>query len=471
MNLSVRLVALGVSGPIVGLAIFLALSSSMVVDLSQQAKLELTALFDQDNRSNLMLTMSMMQRDARIIATQMQRDSEHLATQLRRKLTLASNGNLLWDGQPLAPGSAPQRLNPVLGLPLTIPSETASIYWRTTQGRWQRLTGVDNTGQPLAAGWQPPAATIQELEASVARTNGGPKARNRMLLRNGVWRMTRLTPLLEPGTGRSQQLILAVGVSTDAANRILAKSAQLFPSKTHQLAFYGFTAQGSIFCSYAKPSRASCDTLRRAMLSSGGIPRLDGSHHDTLSERAIQLAGRPGKPAGQQQLVLASFPSWNRLVVILVEESQLNRSLAPLRQATTQMLVMLVAATLLLVAGCATAAWRIAAGIKQELHLLAAAADSIAAGRSRTQLRYGADDALGRLVQAFNRMASAVADREDSLRERIRTLEIDINEQTLQGQVCSITANPSFDALSQRAREMRERRRRQLDSGNQSGIS
>ncbi|MCP9792069.1 hypothetical protein KBZ20_08835 [Vulcanococcus limneticus Candia 3F8] len=471
MNLSARLVALGVSGPIVGLAIFLAISSSMVVDLSQKAKLELTALFEQDNRTNLMLTTSIIQRDARIVATQLQRDSEHLATQLRQRLTLASHGNLLWDGQPLAPDSAPERLNPVLGLPLTIPSETASIYRRTNQGRWQRLAGMDSAGQPLAAGWQPPAATVQELEARLEPTNGGLEARNSLLLRHGVWRMARLTPLLKPDSGRSQQLILAVGVSTDAANRILARSAQLFPNSTHQLAFFEFTPQGRIFCSFAQPSRASCDTLRRAMLSSGGIPRITDSHHDTLSERALRLPRRPGSPARQEQLVLASFPGWNRLAVIQVEESQLSRTLAPLRQATAQMLLLLLAATLLLVAGCATAAWRIAAGIRQELQLLAAAADGIAAGRSRTQLHYGADDALGRLVQAFNRMAGAVADREDSLRERIRTLEIDINVQTLQGQVCSITGNPSFDALTQRAREMRERRRRQLARENQPGIS
>jgi hypothetical protein len=62
-------------------------------------------------------------------------------------------------------------------------------------------------------------------------------------------------------------------------------------------------------------------------------------------------------------------------------------------------------------------------------------------------------------------MAGAVAEREASLRERIRNLEIDINQQVLNGQVCSITQDPNFAALNQRAREMRARRnQRQADA-------
>ena len=51
MRLSVRLIALGVSGPIVGLGMFLAVSMVTSIQLAQTAKTELTALFDQDNRT------------------------------------------------------------------------------------------------------------------------------------------------------------------------------------------------------------------------------------------------------------------------------------------------------------------------------------------------------------------------------------------------------------------------------------
>lgn len=68
------------------------------------------------------------------------------------------------------------------------------------------------------------------------------------------------------------------------------------------------------------------------------------------------------------------------------------------------------------------------------------------------------DSAIGPIVKAFKRMSTAVERRENQLRQQIRELEIDINPVVLQGQVGSILADPSFDALSERARAMRKRR-------------
>jgi HAMP domain-containing protein len=462
MRLSVRLMALGVSGPIAGLGIFLALSTTTVVDLSRRAKLELTALFDQDNRTNLMLTTSMIQRDARSLADQLEADSKRLMLEVRRNLSVSNAGIPLWKGSPLTAANAPARLNPVLGMPLTIPTESSSIYFQDRQGLWRRLAGVDSTGKALPENWVPPAQTMRDINAMTKLSNGRFVARNSMFLGEGGWRMTRLTPLQEGN--QPQRLMLGVSVRTDAANQVLASSASLFPYKNHQVAFFGFTPSGAFYCSYAQPTRQTCETLRGAMLSSGGIPKPDNSRHEVLGERAIQLASQPGGTPQAQRLFIATFPSWNWLAVILVEESLLDNTLLPLRQATSHMLVLLVGASLLLVAGCAVAAWQIAEGIQRELRALAQAADGVAAGSSRTQLHYAGDDALGRLVQAFNRMAGAVAEREDVLRARIRTLEIDINVQAVKGQVCSITQDPSFEELTARARKMRNRRQQQLSS-------
>ena len=55
MRLSLRLLALGVSGPLVGLGMFLAISAGTVMQLSRKANLEMTELFNQDNLQVLSL--------------------------------------------------------------------------------------------------------------------------------------------------------------------------------------------------------------------------------------------------------------------------------------------------------------------------------------------------------------------------------------------------------------------------------
>lgn len=456
MRLSIRLLLLGVTGPIAGLGIFLGLSATTVLDLSHKARLELTALFDQDNRTNLMLTTSMIQRYTQTIADQLESDSERLVGKLTQDLRMDPAGNLFWKGRAISFAEAPRYLNPVLSMPLTTPTESAGIFRLDPQGRWRRLSGVDSNGNALPPNWSPPAQTMRDITAMSRLSDGQFVARNSILQGHTGWRMTRLTPLKKQGT---QRLILSVSVRTDAANAVLESSASLFPYKNHRVAFFGFTPSGSFYCSYARPSKQTCDLLRQVMNRSGGIPQPDASAQHLLIERAVLAPRHQATEPEPQRLFMATFPRWNWLAVILVEESLLDNDLIPLRTATGRLLVLLVGATLLLIAGCAIAAWHIAEGIKRQLRRLAEAADGIATGRSRLRLDYGADDALGRLVLAFNRMAAAVADREASLRARIRTLEIDINDQTLSGQVCSIIQSPNFDALSQRAREMRARRR------------
>jgi hypothetical protein len=46
MRLSVRLLVLGVTGPLVGLGLFLGLSTASIMDLARVAKVDLGRLFD-----------------------------------------------------------------------------------------------------------------------------------------------------------------------------------------------------------------------------------------------------------------------------------------------------------------------------------------------------------------------------------------------------------------------------------------
>ncbi len=74
-----------------------------------------------------------------------------------------------------------------------------------------------------------------------------------------------------------------------------------------------------------------------------------------------------------------------------------------------------------------------------------------------------ADGAMAPVLAAFRRMSSAVARRETQLREQIRELEIELNPAAVQGQVGSILADPSFQAISERARALRQRRQQRMD--------
>lgn len=63
------------------------------------------------------------------------------------------------------------------------------------------------------------------------------------------------------------------------------------------------------------------------------------------------------------------------------------------------------------------------------------------------------------LLEAFQRMAGAVSKRETDLRATIQDLEIKINRTAVATQVTTIVADPTFSALSERAKAMRARRR------------
>jgi methyl-accepting chemotaxis protein len=279
----------------------------------------------------------------------------------------------------------------------------------------------------------------------MVQANQNNPAVNTMIKWGDAWQMSRVQALLnEDGAPR---LALGVSLPSDAAKIILETSSQLLPYREHKVAFFGQAANGGLVCNYATPSPQTCETLKSVLAQSGGIPE---RFSNEVTER--QLRHR------QSRLFVAGFPLWNWLAVVQISNGELESAWAPLRKEATQLVSLLLVGTGLLIAGCAIAAWKIGEGIKKELRILADGANAIAAGNSRLKLAYSGDDALGRLVEAFNQMAKAVGDREDRLKERIQTLEININERELHGQVCSITNDPHFDELSSRAKAMRNRR-------------
>jgi putative effector of murein hydrolase LrgA (UPF0299 family) len=458
MKLSARLILLGISGPIAGLGLFLIVATSASIKLAQIAKLQMTQLFDQNNRTRLLMATTMIQQEAQVATEQILEDSTQLHKALQ-PLRLDGQGRLIWRGQAISLAQARRQLNPVLQLPLSMPSETAAIFYHVNGEGWRRVTGVSSDGQSMSGNGWVTAANQREIEQLYLAAPGKIVPRNTMLRRDGEWRMTRITPL-HPRQS-NQRLALVVSVSDDAATRILSTSANLFPFDQHRVAFFSSDPTGKPICTYQAPTPTTCAELLEKMKRSGGVPTAHRSTTADLSEREVSRPGLPGKGASAKEtLFIATFPYWNWITVISVEGELLTQTLQPMRQSTIEILVVLVVSSAVLVMLCGYAALRFARSINRQLLQLATAADAIAGGDRGLKLDYPDDDALGKLVRAFNAMANAVYAREDSLRAQIHVLEINISEQALQGQVCSITDQPGFNRLSDRARTMRERRQR-----------
>lgn len=467
MKLSARLILLGISGPIAGLGLFLIVATGASIRLAEIAKIQLTELFNQDTRTRLLLTTSIIQQEAQTASNHILKDSQLLQKELQ-PLEMDRQGRLIWKGRQMSLDQAQAELNPILRLPLSLPSETGALFYRTSGQRWRRLTGISSNGSSISGNSQVIEANQREIEMLYTAGQGKIVPRNAMLRRDGEWRMSRITPL-HPNQSE-QRLALVVSVSNNAATRILSTSANLFPYDQHRVAFFSSDPINPPICTYQAPKPTTCADLLKALQRSGGVPTPHHSSTAELSERQVPLTEPTGYSTqprlsgngarSKETLFIATFPNWNWVTVIGVEGELLSDTLRPMRQSTIEIVVTLVTSSAILVGLCGYAAWRFARSINRQLLQLATAADSIAGGDRGLQLDYPADDALGKLVRAFNAMAKAVSDREDSLRAQIHVLEINISEQALQGQVCSITDSPGFNRLSDRARAMRERRQR-----------
>ncbi|MBW4531607.1 MAG: HAMP domain-containing protein [Aphanothece saxicola GSE-SYN-MK-01-06B] len=462
MRLSLRLLLLGISGPLVSLAIFLVLATIGSIRLAQKAQIEINSMFDHDNLSSLSVTTSIIQKSASAISQDIFQDSQELRAALA-PLRLEANGRLTWKGQSLTTAEAPAVLNEQLRLPLAMPQERAAVYYRDRTGTWRRLAGITSRGKALKPGAPARPATVSDFEHLFKGAPTAEVARNTMVQMDGEWRMARLTLLSgrKPGEGH---LALLVDVSTQAASQLLAAGSSLFPTDTHQAAFFGISPTGALYCSYQTPGTEACVDLAMAMRQNGGVPDPRALGLSRTFERKALVSPLGTDQPVQQHLYIATFPEWNWLAVVSVEEEALADALVPMQEARDRMVRRLVVLTLILIGASGVAAWLISRGIQRQLRELATAADAIADGQDHQALTYPADDAIGRLVRAFNRMSGAVADRESSLRAQIRQMEIDINASELQGQVCSILNDPGFEQLSARAQAMRQRRLEQISA-------
>ena len=98
------------------------------------------------------------------------------------------------------------------------------------------------------------------------------------------------------------------------------------------------------------------------------------------------------------------------------------------------------------------------------LAALSAAAGAVEGGQyDAALLQPVADrpDELGRLARIFQKMAAEVQSRERQLRQEVERLKVEIDEVRKQEQVSEITESAYFQELQQKAKALRQGRRRQ----------
>lgn len=96
----------------------------------------------------------------------------------------------------------------------------------------------------------------------------------------------------------------------------------------------------------------------------------------------------------------------------------------------------------------------------RQVEVLTSAASAVeAAGFDPATLRLepviARDDALGRLARVFSNMAREVYSREQRLKERLQSLQIEIDSARQEKQVSSITGTAYFKGLREKAGELR----------------
>jgi HAMP domain-containing protein len=350
---------------------------------------------------------------------------------------------------------------------MSLPSVTSTVFTRSSSGQWEKLTEVSQQRTTSEPAWKPDATYIEALNNAASGHNQHAKSKNLVLKQGTEWKPTRLTRISSPQS--RHPIVLALAVNTDYASTFSKALSPGAYNGKKQFAFFDYR-QGILNCIYEPQRSSACTSLAKAIRSSGLIASLN-SPKAWPTPRQLKSRIEIQQPDGSTRqvpvrIVITRMTDWNAMAAISIEEDLFKQALMPVKEGIHYVNIFLTMTGLLLIGGCAFAAWRLSQRINGQLMLLANAANEIAEGHTNLQLEYKENDSIGALVNAFNRMASAVTDREDSLRERIETLEININHNLLVGQVCSITDSPEFSDLSRRAQLMRERRYRQLQKQN-----
>ncbi len=229
MGLSTRLIVLGVSGPLVSMAIFFLISSMTALRLSREAGHDITKLIDQDNLTRVRTATRLIQSSADQTADYLSDDSKRLAASLQ-DLGMDPDGGFRWKGQPLSREAAEQVVINALRLGLATPNKSASVYYTREGKSWLRLAGVTDKNTTLPTLWRVPDTTAKQLESLDLTPSGTLLTQSTLVREDHGWRLSELTALgPDPVPAR---LVLSVSVRTDAASSLLETATNLFPRLT-----------------------------------------------------------------------------------------------------------------------------------------------------------------------------------------------------------------------------------------------
>jgi signal transduction histidine kinase len=155
--------------------------------------------------------------------------------------------------------------------------------------------------------------------------------------------------------------------------------------------------------------RAFADELDMTTSAHVSFVHTDASN---VATRITPTAPFPGGAESAETVVLPLMSSTGARIDVVLRRS-LADAMAPYQPLRTMLLVLFALAAVVSIAG---GIW-IARDVSQPVHHLAEAARQIEAGQYGATVPLARQDELGALAASFNRMGSAVAEREERLRE------------------------------------------------------
>jgi methyl-accepting chemotaxis protein len=249
--------------------------------------------------------------------------------------------------------------------------------------------GTRAVGTPLAAD-HPALAPLRAGEAFV-----GPAALF------GTRYMTQYTPVLD----EAGEVVGALFIGFDIAAGLSSLESSVAMSTVGEGGYFVIVdraangGKGSVLVHPDAAGKAPSE-----LLDVDGKPFLQPFLDAGVAEAAVEIPGADGKP---ERWILASYPfdAWNWVVVGMQPEAEIEAAGATMR---TRMMIAAAVLTGLLCALLWLASRRI---IGRPLGQAVAAVEAVASGRLDVHVRSTAQDEVGRLAAALNRMT-------DSLRER-----------------------------------------------------
>jgi HAMP domain-containing protein len=271
---------------------------------------------------------------------------------------------------------------------------------------------------------------------------------------------------------------LTTAASTAASLIDAGEHAQVFDSGAEDDALYTQIAEQLRLVSDANPRIAAIYTMVRSpnpdellfVVSADEDPETRAGLREAydVSEMPEMIQGFDG-PAADAEMGADKFGVWLSGYAPIRDETGRGVAIVGVDMTADDVLRVQaqirdtsIAAFLLAYAAVFAAVFLVARAITQPLNAITGAADALERGEPFEPERLApvarSHDELGQLARMFSKMAVQLQARERKLKQEVAELRIEIDQAKAARQVAEITETDYFQALQQRAREMRDKR-------------